>query len=415
MRKILVSLFFLFAAHVVLSQDTIRVMAYNILNYTSTDANKLRYKDLKIIINYFKPDVVVVSELLDASGAQLLLDSAFNSGNPGAFSRAIFYNGPDTDNMLYYRNQKIKLKSQAQVSTNLRDISHYRIYHLNGPSDTSWINLFSAHLKAGNFPSDEADRLSEVTDFCNYISNLSTTDNIILGGDFNVYSSADLAWQHLTNSGCSTLLYDPISTPGAWNNNSVFSNIHTQSTRTSANPGCCGGSTGGLDDRFDVFVTSSHVISGGSKIKYIPGTYIACGNDGNHFNAAITDAPVNSSVPSNVNTALFNMSDHLPVQMDLFSGISASVNEVAYSSQLRIQFARAEYGENFLMIHSDKDVQGTLRCYDVTGVLVVEKNIQLKKGFNMTSINDPLLAKGSYVAEIKSSDGNKSSCLFLKD
>lgn len=415
MRKILVPLFLLYLANTALSQDTIRVMAYNILNYTSADANKTRYKDLKIIVNYFKPDVVIISELQDASGAQLLLDSAFNSGNPGAFSRAIYYNGPDTDNMLYYRNQKIKLKSQAQVSTTLRDISHYRIYHLNGPSDTSWINLFSAHLKAGNFPADESDRLSEVTSFCNYINNLNSSDNIIFGGDFNVYSSADLAWQHLTNSGCSTLLNDPINTPGAWNNNFVFSTIHTQSTRTSANPGCCGGSTGGLDDRFDVFLTSSHVINGGSKIKYIPGTYLACGNDGNHFNAAITDAPVNSSVPASVNTALFNMSDHLPVQMDLFSGVSASIKEFSNSSQLKIQFARINQGENYLAIHSDKSMHAILRYYTVSGAIAGEKNMELKKGINTVVIDKSMLATGTYIAVIKSSEGITSSCLFIRD
>ena len=415
MRKIFLNIFFLFIANLAFTQDTIRVMAYNILNYTSTDANKTRYKDLKVIVNYFKPDVLIVSELNDASGAQLLLDSALNSGSPGAFSRAIFYNGPDTDNMLYYRNQKIKLKSQAQVSTTLRDISHYRIYHLNGPSDTSWINLFSAHLKAGSFPSDESDRLSEVTSFCNYIGNLNSSDNVIIGGDFNVYSSADLAWQHLTNSGCSMLLQDPINTPGAWNNNSVFNTIHTQSTRTSANPGCCGGSTGGLDDRFDVFLSSSHVINGGAKIKYIPGSYIACGNDGNHFNAAITDVPVNSIVPANVNTALFNMSDHLPVQMDLYSGVSAGLNENFSSTQLKIRFSKSNSGESFLNVESLHETKSTLKIFGISGNLLTEKNIQLKKGFNAVQTDEFNLTTGTYIAELKSANGHQASCLYLEN
>ena len=48
----------------------------------------------------------------------------------------------------------------------------------------------------------------------------------------------------------------------------------------------------------------------------LPSTYRVIGNDGQHFDDAI-NANGNSSVPANVLNALYNLSDHLPVVVDI--------------------------------------------------------------------------------------------------
>ena len=48
---------------------------------------------------------------------------------------------------------------------------------------------------------------------------------------------------------------------------------------------------------------------------YVPNTYFAVGNDGNHFNDPLNSG-TNYSVTSSVLTALYNLSDHLPVIAD---------------------------------------------------------------------------------------------------
>ena len=55
--------------------------------------------------------------------------------------------------------------------------------------------------------------------------------DLYIGGDFNLYSSSEPAYGTILNGG-TVLLFDPISSPGSWNNNSSFANIHTQSTRS---------------------------------------------------------------------------------------------------------------------------------------------------------------------------------------
>ena len=105
--------------------------------------------------------------------------------------------------------------------------------------------------------------------------------------------------------------YDPISSPGNWNNTSVFANIHTQSTRSfNTNSGCFSG--GGMDDRFDMILMSGQVIEDTGLVSYVPGSYYALGQDGQHFNQELI-AGGNNAAPAEVITALYEMSDHLPV------------------------------------------------------------------------------------------------------
>lgn len=128
--------------------------------------------------------------------------------------------------------------------------------------------------------------------------------------------SQEAGFQNLLNYSTTSLrFYDPESQPGNWNNNYTFRNLHSQSTRDGAtNNGCFSG--GGLDDRFDHVLFSDDVVNGSAKMTYVSGSLTPVGNDGLHFNAAI-NAPTNNAVPANVLTALYEMSDHLPVYVDI--------------------------------------------------------------------------------------------------
>jgi len=71
-----------------------------------------------------------------------------------------------------------------------------------------------------------------------------------------------------------------------------------------------------MDDRFDFILQSEFIKNGTDHIHYINGSYQAIGNDGNHRNYAINYG-TNNSAPSEIIDALYDMSDHLPVVMDL--------------------------------------------------------------------------------------------------
>ena len=106
-----ISLFIIFSFSVS-AQDTLTIMTYNLLNYPNLEPT--RYNDLKEVIEYAKPDIFICSELTSASGADMILDNAFNVAPINYYARANFVNGTDTDNMLYYKRRgtlEIRLKN----------------------------------------------------------------------------------------------------------------------------------------------------------------------------------------------------------------------------------------------------------------------------------------------------------------
>ncbi len=74
-----------------------------------------------------------------------------------------------------------------------------------------------------------------------------------------------------------------------------------------------------MDDRFDFIMVSEDIKDGNNEIQYLSNSYETIGQDGNHYNDALIDG-TNNSAPSNVITALYEMSDHLPVSMEVVFG-----------------------------------------------------------------------------------------------
>jgi hypothetical protein len=146
------------------------------------------------------------------------------------------------------------------------------------------------------------------------LNELPSGSHFIVGGDFNIYSnnsSSEPAFDMLTVAGSDTdgQLFDPINRIGHWHNNSAFADVHTQSPRTTQ---FGGGANGGMDDRFDWIFVSSAILEDTYDINYVDDTYIAFGNDGQHFNQAINSG-TNSAVSQTMADALHAASDHLPV------------------------------------------------------------------------------------------------------
>ena len=147
----------------------------------------------------------------------------------------------------------------------------------------------------------------------------------------------------------------------SWHNNSSYANIHTQSTR-SATGGFAGGAYGGMDDRFDIIFTSNDVISGSSGIQYISGSYVADGQDGNHFNQAINSG-TNNQVSQEIADALFYMSDHLPVSLSFNISMPLSSHELI-NNQLAVNFI---HSDKRLIINTMNIFESQILVYDLSG------------------------------------------------
>jgi exonuclease III len=339
-RILLLALFLVFAFKTP-AQDTLRILQYNLLYYGTfpqfcpREVNDPDKKDkwLKTIIEYTQPDVFCVNELgAGSANAQRILDSVLNTGGETRFRRCLSTNlsGSSIVNMLYYNSEKLVLHSQAQVARDsegnllTRVIDLYKLYHkdpmLQFTNDTTFVTFIVAHLKAGSGSAEQLQRAKETGALMDYLAPLHMESNYVFSGDFNVRSSSETSFQNLVSHPQQKIrFYDPLNKSGAWHNNTLFSSIHTQSTRVTGqtNNGCFAG--GGSDDRFDFILVSEAVKEARKKVAIVPGSYQTPGQDGLRFKGSLIE-PVNQSAPVEVITALYEMSDHYPVMMSLKIG-----------------------------------------------------------------------------------------------
>ena len=292
------------SSHITYSQDTVKIMSYNLLNY---NGSTVKDQNFRKTVKYVNPDILVCEEVISQSAVNNMLANIMNYYSPGTYSAGTFLNGPDTDNSVFFKTSKFIFLYNQAISTSLRTINLFALKHI-ASGDT--IRLFAVHLKAGNTSGDSTQRLGEVNTLRTVTNTYPNGTEFAVMGDFNIYRSTEPAYQKLiqVQAGNEGHFIDPLSMPGLWNQ-AAYAQYHTQSTRTrNINDS---GATGGLDDRFDMILNSKGLTDEG-KIKYIPGSLKPVGNDGNHYNDSINKSP-NSSVPDSIANALYYGSDHLPV------------------------------------------------------------------------------------------------------
>ena len=137
-KKIIFALF-LFAFSSTYSQNQFRVMTYNILNYPSKISDT-RNPFFKKILDDIQPDILVVQEIETIAGVTKFHEQVLNE----RYGAGGFINGNDTDNGLFYRNDKFNFLSNVPIKTVLRDISQFTLEHIT-TKDT--LLIFSVHLK----------------------------------------------------------------------------------------------------------------------------------------------------------------------------------------------------------------------------------------------------------------------------
>ncbi len=290
-------------------------MTYNLLNYPGSDTN-IRNPYFRTVISSINPDILVVNEITSLTGVNTFLANVLNNSS-ATYSAGFFINGFDTDNALFFKTSKFNFIFNTAIHTQLRDINEFKIKDkIYG--DT--LRIYAVHLKANG--SDSLQRASEVDSLRKRTNQLPPGTDFIILGDFNIYASTEPAYKRLiqNNPGDDGNFFDPLTLTGTWNR-SAYAPYHTQSTRVRS---FGDGATGGLDDRFDMILYSNAVKSTGG-IKFIPGTYTAYGNDGQHFNDSINQIPNNVVSPSIAN-ALHYATDHLPVYAKFEFGNATILN-----------------------------------------------------------------------------------------
>lgn len=305
------------------------------------------------------------------------------------------------------------LYSQDVVHSALRDIDvmtlYYKSFDLAQTHDTIFITCFLAHLKAGTGDNNEANRAGMVTSAMTYIRTHNLPDNKIFMGDLNLYTSNEQAYKNLVYEyNGIQYFFDPIQREGNWNNNYDFRDVHTQSTHASNSP-CF--ASGGLDDRFDIIMSSEALLQGTDKMQLLSNTYHALGNDGNHFNMNINEMP-NNSAPGEVLDALFGMSDHLPVLTKIAVEATVGLDE-SNSDITAIRFQNPSPGLFNVNITLIKPQMIKMGIYDIFGRLVFSQNQYFGQEYISTSLSLNHLADGTYVLHLMDEKSNSISRKFV--
>ncbi|MEN2992109.1 MAG: hypothetical protein ABDH91_00955 [Bacteroidia bacterium] len=304
------------------AQDTIRVMAYNLLTYGATPGycdTRCKDQQLRTIISFVRPHIIGVNEVgPSAALLRRLLDSVLNIGGVTYWRSSPYANTTNSNivSALFYDSRRFGWLRQDLITTQggLRDIYAYHLYYkepgLTSGSDTLFLVAIVAHLKAGNTASDAQLRTQAATAIRQYIQSLPSNRQrfVIQMGDHNLYGASEQAYMELVS-----LLVDP-GPAGEWSGNSAFAFYHTQSTRAQALSD--GGLGGGLNDRFDFIFFSPACTTASARARYLPGSFRVIGQDGQHFRRGLNEAPLPAGYSAAVVNALYAMSDHLPVIAD---------------------------------------------------------------------------------------------------
>lgn len=195
-----------------------------------------------------------------------------------------------------------------------RDADRWGLQLIGYDSLQATFLIYSAHLRAGDDPGDDQDRLEAVVSIRADADEFLSSTNFIFAGDFNLQSNLEPAYEHFFTRGTGRA-NDPLGV-GSWSGSSNAIK-HTQSPR-SVNQGPLIG--GGLDDRFDFQLVNDPLVDGAG-LSLIDGSYRSVGNDGEHYNTAINSGD-NEYFPGDIARsnaladALHEASDHIPVLAD---------------------------------------------------------------------------------------------------
>ncbi len=419
MRSILSLVFItLFSVNtIVAQQDTVKLMAYNLLNYRNYNTtfctnsnNNVAAKEgyLATIVADQQPDLLVCNEIgADFINGVRLMQNALNVNGVSSWSQANYTvsSGSSLTNMLFFNSNKFGLLSQTVIDKDTSNVDLVRlidVYHLyykeanmTNFTDTIFFTVLAAHFKAGNSSSNRTERAKATTAIMTYLDQQNSQGNVFIAGDFNVYSGSEPAFQDLISyaPNPSVRFYDPINVIGSWNNNNNFSFVHTQSVRSSSN-GCASG--GGMDDRFDFILVSDEVMNNVNRVEYVASSYQALGQDGLRFNGNI-NSPTNTLVSTAVANALYNLSDHLPVlaSFAISPSNTVSVSELArtkkylFNNPVRDVLLLQKKGELFN--------QANAQLIDLNGRIVFEYSLNAT---SIERIDVTGIPKGTYILRL---------------
>jgi hypothetical protein len=192
-----------FAAACATPSQALRLVNYNVTNYPSVLLAQ-RQPHFRTILTPLGADIVSCQEFQSQAGVDSFLNHVLNVIGPGQWLAAPFINGADTDNALFYKPSKVPFLGgwawTPPEPTPLRLVNVYRLKPVGYGAASAEFRIYSQHLKASNTSADANRRLLEATGIRDSMNAMPPGTHAILLGDFNIYSTAEAAFQKFLES-----------------------------------------------------------------------------------------------------------------------------------------------------------------------------------------------------------------------
>ena len=158
----------------------------------------MRWHLLSPIKNYLKPEHIGWNVVTEASAIDSLKKYVFDDSNFGCTN---WIQESELMGAMFYRRSKLRLASQFPIQTSPRFTNVYRFYSANqnfeNYPDTVWMTNMLVHFKSSQGSENENLRAQQAADIRIYANNRHPSNNFILQGDLNLYSSNEPAWSKL--------------------------------------------------------------------------------------------------------------------------------------------------------------------------------------------------------------------------
>jgi len=308
----------------------LRVVTWNLLQYPDYNLAG-RQPSFRTVMANINADVLIAQELLSQAGVDSFQNNVLNVVEPGQWTNsgyAALQTSPVPEGgTIFWKPARVSVGFVSQLTTGgPRKVLFGRVTPVGYTNLAGTFRVYSVHFKAGGpATADSTDRRLEATSLRTQLNNVPANTNFLVGGDTNIYGAYEGAYIRLTESQTDNdgRGFDPLTMPGNWHVNPSYAAFMSQCPCATGCP--AGISGGGLDDRFDLFLSSASMMNG-QGVEMLPGAYGAYGNDGQHFNTDVNGGGFNNAVGLTIANALWTASDHLPVvcTVQLASKISAA-------------------------------------------------------------------------------------------
>ena len=375
------------------AQEQIRIAGYNVKRYP---ANNNHGTDINKVLKSIKPTILLTVELDGKDAVQQLLANALDSKYKASTEVSITW-GTGNECAVFYLDSVVTYLGSSMISADTRPIGEFK-FVTKTTNDTFYV--FGVHLKA--YPEETTRRLNSVNSLRNRTVKLKPTDNYVVVGDFNIFTSTEPGFQRLIDQTSSGYFIDMLNLNGSWNSNPAFASASTYSPSS-------------LKTRLDMILISQGLKDNGG-VDYVDNSFKIFGNDGNHFNKAVNSGSnawfLNDA---SIGTALLTASDHLPIYADFAVGVPTGIEKYKtlpenfellqnypnpFNPETTISYKIAPLN----LPKGETSVHVTLKVYDILGrdVVALVNEMQPAGFYNSQfSILNSQLATGLYFYQLK--------------